>query len=235
MANFWRPLTMEEVLLISQYMRQWRTGYISIGIRSINGLRNPRLAEVGTESAKFDRVVHLWHQLRRARVLSMARDPDGELEAVFSLDHGEHDKLVTELLELTGIGKRPAGGRLVLPVRVAAEKSSEETLAFETLSVLGVLRSAGDCIEIPEPHLEAGVVEPREDNTKGRFMRIRTSRSRPRGEGTVAIRYRNWWYYVDDADPESKRAFLLLRMLVGLRLHKSGQERLGPVLTIPVG
>ena len=77
-------------------------------------------------------------------------------------------------------------------------------------------------------------MQRREDKIEGRFMRIRTSRLRPDGEGTVAIRYRGWWYYVDDADPDSKQAFLFLRMLVGLRLHKPGQKE-APVLTIPVG
>ena len=57
---------------------------------------------------------------------------------------------------------------------------------------------------------------------------------RPGGEGTVAVRYRNWWYYVDDADPASKQAFLFLRMLVGLRLHGAEQKDVAPLLTIPV-
>ncbi len=229
------PLSMEEALLMERYARPWRIGYMNIGIRSINGIYNPRLAEVGQESAKFDRVVHLWQQLSRAGVLVIARDPKGDFKAVFVVDDSEHKRLLEELLELANISKRPSGGRIVLPVGVAAEGWSKDAFIFETLSVLDVLRTAGACIEIPAPHLDAGVVEPREDKTDGRFMRIRTSRGRPDGEGTVAIQYRGWWYYVDDADPKSKQAFLLLRMLVGLRLYKPGHDQVAPVLTIPVG
>jgi hypothetical protein len=229
------PLSMNEALLMERYVRHWRRGYMKIGMRSINGIRNPRLTGDGEESAKFDRVMHLWQQLRRAGVLVIARDPNGDFKAVFVVDDSEHKRVLEELLELVNISKRPSGGRLVLPVGMAAEGWSEEAFIFESLSVLGVLRTAGACIEIPAPHLEAGVVVPREDKTDDRFMRIRTSRVRPDGEGTVAIRYRGWWYYVDDADPKSKQAFLLLRMLVGMRLHKPGHDQVAPLLTIPVG
>jgi hypothetical protein len=233
--RFLSPLSMEETLLMGQYVRHWRRSYITIGIRSINGIRNPRLTEDDADSAKFDRLVHLWRHLRLAGVLGIARAPSGELEAIFHTDDSEDEKVLEELLELTRISKRPSGGRLVLPVRVAAEGWSEASLIFETASVLGILRAAGACIEIPEPHIEAGVVQPSENSIEDRFLRIRTSRTRPDGEGTVAIRYRGWWYYVDDTDPDSKRAFLFLRVLVGLRLHKTGEDQLAPVLTIPVG
>ena len=229
------PLSMEESLLMQRYARHWGRGYMKIGIRSINGIRNPRPPAVGKESVMFDRVVHLWQQLSLAGVLVVARDPNGDFKAVFVVDDAEHGKVLEELLELAKISKRPSGGRLVLPVGVAVEGWSEDAFIFETLSVLDVLRTAGACIEIPAPHLEAGVVEPREGKTGRGFMCIRTSRVHPDGEGTVAIRYRGWWYYVDDADPKSKRAFLTLRMLVGLRLHKPSHDQVAPVLTIPVG
>lgn len=123
----------------------------------------------------------------------------------------EHEEALTELLELTGIAQRPSNGRLVVPIRAAA------------------------CIEIPQPHLDAGVVEASAHNLANRLMRIAASRAHPRGEGTIAVQYRGWWYYVDDADPTSKHAFLFLRTLVGLRLHERGKDQAMPVITVPVG
>lgn len=235
MQRLLSPLSMEEVLLTAQYMPTRRDLHMKIGFRSINGIKNALATEDDTGSATFDRVVQLWQHLRRVGLLGIARKTSGEFDVVFSVDDTEHEKLLEELLELMGISKRPSGGRLVLPVREAAPGGSSEAVNVETRSVLQILRIAGASIEIPETHLKAGVVEPTVDKLDGRFMRIRTSRVRPGGEGTVAVSYRGWWYYVDDADPESKQAFLLLRMLVGIRLHEDGQKQGAPVLTIPVG
>ena len=44
------------------------------------------------------------------------------------MDDSEHEKVLEELLELTRISKRPSGGVLVLPVRMATEGWSEEAL-----------------------------------------------------------------------------------------------------------
>ena len=51
----------------------------------------------------------------------------------------------------------------------------------------------------------------------------------------MAIRYRDLWYGIDDADPHSKRSFKFLRLLVGIRLGKGGSLQDAPVLTVPVG
>jgi hypothetical protein len=179
-------------------------------------------------------VVQLWEHLIRVGALEYVRDPQGEFEVIFTLQDSEQEKVLEELLELTKISKRPSGGRLSLPMRVAAAGQSDEAFNLKLRSVLEIIRTAGACIEIPESHLEAGVVQPVVDQHEGRFMSIRTSRARPRGEGTVAVRYRGWWYFVDDADLESKHALHLLRMLVGLRLHK-GDLQVAPTLIIPVG
>jgi hypothetical protein len=228
------PLSLEEILLMSQYLPRERNVYSMVTLNSINGIPNPLVTEHDTGSATFDRVVSLWLQLERVGVLRFARDPSGELKVVIRVVDTEHEKALEELLKLTGISKRPSGGQLVLPVRTAQEVATE-AFTFESRSVLAILRTAGDCIEIPESHLRTGVLEPGVDKHEGRFMRICTSRFRPGGHGTIAIQYRGWWYYVDDSDPASKQAFAFLRTLVGLRLYKQGLDQAAPVLTIPVG
>ena len=174
-------------------------------------------------------------QLESAGALRFGRDPHGEFEVVFRVDNAELEEKLEEFLELTGIDKRPSAGRLALPFRVSAEGRSADALVVETRSVLGIIRTASRCIDIPKPHLWAGIVEPQDQSLEDPFIRIRTSLKRPRGEGTIAIRYRRWWYYVDDADPASKQAFKFLRTIVGLRLYEGGKDEKAPVLTIPVG
>jgi hypothetical protein len=229
------PLSMEEVLSMEHYLAGREDVYTAVAISRINGISNPFATGAGPESETFCRVMDLFEHLRRLSVLRIARGANGRFEAVIQVATAEHEEAVTELLELTGIAQRPSDGRLVVPIRVAAEGWSHDAFNFETRSVLEILRTAAACIEVPEPHLEAGVVEASAHDLADRFMRIAASRAHPGGEGAIAVQYRGWWYYVDDADPVSKQAFLFLRTLVGLRLHERGKDQAMPVITVPVG
>ncbi|UCG16782.1 MAG: hypothetical protein JSV19_01855 [Phycisphaerales bacterium] len=52
-------------------------------------------------------------------------------------------------------------------------------------------------------------------------------------ESAVAVRYRGYWFYIDDTDLHSKSTFALLRQLFSL---PAGQFKgAAPVLTLPVG
>jgi hypothetical protein len=228
------PLSTEELLLMGQFLATGLDGYMRIAMRSINGIRNPHVYEGGSESSTFDRVVEHWAHLARVGGLRVARDAEGKYHAMFNVDQEDDRKRLEELLELTGIKARPTDGRLMVPVRAAAEGRSDDSFNMESRSVMEILRTAGACIEIPEAHLKAGVVEARDADQDIKFMRIHSARLRPKGAGTIAMRYRDWWYYIDDTDPASKQAFQFLRTLVGLRLSDRSKETEAPVLTIPV-
>ena len=99
-------------------------------------------------------------------------------------------------------------------------------------SVYDVLRVFGVGIEIPAHHLEAGIVEPR--TAAKRFITIRSSERPPDG-ATVRIRFRDHWFYIDATDTQSKRAFLCLQTLIGMRLADTGAAaQKTPLLTVPV-
>jgi len=52
-------------------------------------------------------------------------------------------------------------------------------------------------------------------------------------DAAVRVRYRGHWYFIDDADLESKSTFALLIQLLSLQ---SGATAGGaPVLTLPIG
>jgi hypothetical protein len=58
----------------------------------------------------------------------------------------------------------------------------------------------------------------------------------PRNAG-VAVHYRGYWFYIDDADHATKSTLTLLRPARRLDLGRAGGESRsgGPVLTLPVG
>ena len=49
----------------------------------------------------------------------------------------------------------------------------------------------------------------------------------------MAVKYRGYWFYVDDRDHDSKVTFSLL--LTMTRVNLIGRQKEGPILTLPVG
>jgi hypothetical protein len=66
-----------------------------------------------------------------------------------------------------------------------------------------------------------------------RFITIRSAEKRPEN-ATVRIRFRDWWFYIDATDTQSKRAFLFLQTFIGMRLADPGAAQQAPVITVPV-
>ena len=53
----------------------------------------------------------------------------------------------------------------------------------------------------------------------------------------MAVRYRGYWFYIDDTDQATKNTFVLLRPARQLDLGAPAGDRRGngPLLTLPVG
>jgi hypothetical protein len=206
-------------------------------VSRVNGLRNPFLDEE-PPSRDFARLVDLYDRLRQAGVLDIVQTPEtgGEGNHFFDIHDFEdaHGDCVREFLDLLGIELQPDGSMILLPVRLAVG-SSASAVHLEGRSAHDVLREFGAGIEIPPAHLEAGIVTPLTWAVpdERHFITIRSSENRPE-DATVQIRFRDWWFYIDATDTQSKRAFTLLRTFIGMRLADPGVTQRAPVLTVPV-
>jgi hypothetical protein len=69
--------------------------------------------------------------------------------------------------------------------------------------------------------------------TRGLFEVHSCKGIKPPPEAYVAVRYRGWWFYIDDRDQASKATFAL--MLGISRLDLGRQRPGGPALTLPLG
>jgi hypothetical protein len=66
----------------------------------------------------------------------------------------------------------------------------------------------------------------------GGLMEIHSSEQQPKSP-YAAVRYRGYWFYIDDSNLTSKSTFSLLMQLFALQ---SGEiKSTAPVLTLPVG
>jgi hypothetical protein len=69
--------------------------------------------------------------------------------------------------------------------------------------------------------------------TEGLFAAHADQGHKPPETAFVAVKYRDYWYYIDDRDPESKATFALVLQLS--RLDLARQQPAAPFLTLPVG
>jgi hypothetical protein len=131
--------------------------------------------------------------------------------------------------------------KLIVPVIVAARGRDLNSINLRFRSLAGVMYFLSQSVQIPEEDVAAGRVTVTRDAagqvfdwlkvTEG-LMRIKSS-PQPPDNASVAINYRNSWFYIDDSDLDSKTTFALLGQVYQLQ---SGDARtIAPVLTLPVG
>jgi hypothetical protein len=109
-------------------------------------------------------------------------------------------------------------------------------------SLLEILFYLSKGVEVPESHLEQGIVTVTEDlsgapfdwqQVLGGHFRVQVSKSQPKC-AAVSVRYRGHWFYIDERDQASKVTFFELYKINALQSVGGGAESL-PVLTLPVG
>ena len=236
MRRMLSPVSVNEWVLLGSTAKH--PGHVmALATRRVNGLRNPLLGEAPA-SPEFQRFVELYDRLRRAAVLDIVIAPGSKSEGNYFWDIHDYEEAhgdsVRELFDLLGIEVKPDGSAIILPLREAVG-SSVSAVHVQTRSAFEVLQVFGVGIEIPSPHLQAGIVEPVTWAVpeEGRFITIRSSWKRP-DNATVRIRFRDRWFYIDATDTPSKRAFLYLRTFIGMRLADPGAAQQAPVITVPV-
>jgi hypothetical protein len=98
-------------------------------------------------------------------------------------------------------------------------------------------------IEVPAEHVAQGLVTTTRDEagqpfdwqqvTKGLF-RVRAVKGNETPVGAhVAIRYKDYWFYIEETDQDTKNTFSLLMELARMELSTKGGSE--PLLTIPLG
>jgi hypothetical protein len=110
-------------------------------------------------------------------------------------------------------------------------------------STAQVLFYLANGVEVPAAHLDAGLVQFPVDATGEVFDARAVTRGlfevhvckglKPPPAAYAAVKYRGYWYYIDDSDLASKSTLAL--MLQMTRLDLARQHPGGPALTLPVG
>ena len=123
-----------------------------------------------------------------------------------------------------------------------ATRSKRMQLNIETRSILEIMYFLSHTVQVPREHEASGLVTVTADlagqpfnwqRLNGDLLQIYVASHRP-PSAVISVRYRDYWFYIDDRDLESKATFSLLLQLYNLEIRSGGATRV-PILALGVG
>jgi hypothetical protein len=172
-----------------------------------------------------------------------------ERRLVFEVNPGAENS--PEIVELTGLLNLVPGlrrydvmvGEVPDPLRYPRPPSAN--LRVVPRSTAQVYFYLANGVEVPVEHINCGLVQPHVD-AEGRMIDGREllrglfevhvcGGHKPPANAFVAVKYRGYWHYIDDADQPTKTTFALMLQLSRLDFTRRQRTGGGPFLTLPVG
>lgn len=126
----------------------------------------------------------------------------------------------------------------------APDVNDKREILVQTRSILGTLLFLSHAVEVPESDLKKGVVIQNKypdgrpynwGNLMNGLLKVHCSEARPMSSAFVKVYYRGHWFYISDADADSKITFTILSQLVAIAAGANTGESNAPVFTLPVG
>lgn len=113
--------------------------------------------------------------------------------------------------------------------------NKDDVVAVQTRSGLQILAQLGADVEVPAVHIAELRTYPPIPEPGGSalplppLIRIHAGKSQP-ADAFAAVKYRDYWYWIDDRDFKSKGIFTFLMII--MTLAEKGEEVQAPVVTI---
>src|SRR5262249_9257153 len=192
---------------------------------------------VRTADPEFYEVLEAIRRLQLSESFSMRVEKRGAEDAglmVFSGKLSPEAQRDVEFVRKT-LNLKPEGGEVLLTYGALQRTPNE--LAVLSRSMIEILVQMAAAIEVPEKHVSEGrtpatpEIAPDASPLDRPYVRIHAGAKVP-DDAFAAVRYRDSWYWLDDRDFASKRAFTFL--LLFFSLAETGVAPQAPVLTIPV-
>jgi len=205
-------------------------------VEAINGVQNWSATTRTNRSVdpKFFEFVTLLQELQGLGAIGfeLVSDPKTGQAIVFTLKK--------EGLSDTTLEKSRRAGALIgldqgldrFRVVYAPFRTNADTLTIQTRSVIQMMSAMAGFVDVPAE--KASFAAPGYDTSvaKMRPFNVHSGTDRPK-QSFAAIKYQDYWYWINNADMSSKRVFTL--MLFITTLTNQANDARGPVLTIPTG
>ncbi len=205
----------------------------------MNGLKNQEsnLAGVLPPDAEFIRALELLRKIQLSGAVGMRVEQDAQKRQttlVTFRSKNISEQTLADIRELRGLlHLDPDATELKLVFGATA--SNDKELAILTRSLLNIMNNMAAQVDVPAEHVADGRATPGfnsavQADEEHRPVRIRSSKEKP-ADPYVAVHYRDHWFWIDDRDLKSKRAFAFMMML--FTLSETGEKENLPLITIP--
>lgn len=232
------PLPIPSVMLLIQY------GYpadqvMQVCVQSINGLKNRRrLSSVELEAdPNFTRALELFRRIVDANGIALRvkrGDDKAQVMLYFRpLADETHKENVKQFKDLLGLDPESTEFHMVHGQFALDNRE----IAIMNRGMLQIMTDLASQIDVPESDVSEGrvvrsVLEGTDPGNPGPTQfRVHNSPSKP-DDAFVAVPYRGYWFWIDDRDVPSKRAFQFLLTLFSFT-ERGESERFAPVITVP--
>jgi hypothetical protein len=238
--SFMTPLPPQAILFLMQ--SGWPADLIfPLTVDAVNGLRS-RVAAGANQRAGdpgYYRVVELLRKVQKSGAIGMrikqAEEAQGTTVMFFHREtlSPEMQAALGEIEALLGLqpGLREAS------ISYGFIPQSDTEIAFLTRSTLQIMINLATGIDVPPEHVAQGFTVPSPDGQDAagvpqasQLLKVRYGKERP-GNALTAVKYHDYWFWIDDGDFRSKRSFGFLMILFSLT-ETGGKEGL-PLVTIP--
>jgi hypothetical protein len=220
-----------------------QTGYpadfiLALTVESLNGARNRSVSASSVREADpdFVRALDLLRQVQAAGAFGMRVEEDkakGSTGVVFFRRDDVPADIVEKAAEIRRLLKLPAEGQKYT-LAYSPVRGAENELTVNSRSMLQIMAAFSSYLDVPEAHLkEHSAVPAFEKAAPGSrldVVRIHSGKNKP-PHPFAAVPYRDYWFWVDNGDLQTKRA--LTAVMFFFTLAETGDTAKLPLVTIP--
>jgi hypothetical protein len=210
---------------------------MSLMFQEMNGLKNAPSATGPTPSYEpvykdFRQAVKSLRSLQVRKLVDVGHISESGkplLELRF-LPSAANDPDTVEFKRLLGLAHKTNNFRVV----IGLGRGGVETINVVPRSMIGILNYLSQGVEPPQKDIELGRVTRTTlangdifdwQLVMGGLFKVSSSDSEP-DNASVAILYRNAWFYISDSDLDAKSTFSLVSQLIALQAGSSKQEEM---------
>ncbi|KAF0812097.1 hypothetical protein IGB42_03374 [Andreprevotia sp. IGB-42] len=202
-------------------------------VRSVNGIQNrlPRLDHPLAADPRYAELKTLMRQLQDEGAIEFRIHKRGQqaqslfimLRKPATAAAASHLATLHQLLDLPSDMQE-------LPITAGLLAGQRGEVAIYTYSLMQVLISQSEQIDLPPAHVAGKLVPMRAPGEVPERMHIHSGETQP-ADAAVSVRYRSHWYWIAADDRRSKT--IMMAMAVIYRLLESGNQGNAPLLTLP--
>ena len=212
---------------------------MQIGVQRINGISNRKAGARGhAADLDFARLLTALQRLQASGALGLRVEVSRESKLEGMIMTISQKNLPPEIQSDRELVRKLLGLRPDLQdfkVIYGGVSDKDDVVAVQTRSGLQILNQLGANVEVPAEHVAEQRTYPPIPEPGGSaqslppLIRVHAEKSQPE-DAFATVKYRDYWYWIDDRDFRSKGIFTFL--MIFMTLAETGEKVQAPIVTI---